>query len=127
MDGRFDVIALANPVQASALRTILPLTPPGKRIVVAAAYLGVSVWDIIGNCGRTRPSVYMSDRISSDVMVRLPRVLGVPFETVWDSEAMDDPGLLLRSLRSIGLTHDQKDTRNRRTQRDRLALCVSNG
>jgi hypothetical protein len=99
---------LANPTQASALSTILSLTPPRRRVIVAAAFLGVSVWDILRAAGMGRSTSYgytgpNRKHLPGQFMVQLPQVLGVSFAAIWDEEAMDWPSLVIQDLRGLGV------------------------
>jgi hypothetical protein len=116
------VTVLPNPVQADTLVSMLRLTPPRQRICVAAAYLGVALGDIFSASGMT-PSdrgYYANARsddksLPSAVMVRLARVLDVPFAVLWDEEALEAPVEVLRgfSYRKAGEKSDGKKSRRR--------------
>jgi hypothetical protein len=130
------VTVLANPVQADTLVSLLRLTPPRQRICVAAAYLGVALGDIFSASGMT-PSdrgYYANARsdeksLPSAVMVRLARVLAVPFAVLWDEEALEAPVELLRgfSYRKAGEKIDGTKTRRRNADAGGTRLRLAAG
>jgi hypothetical protein len=107
MDHSTDVVAIVNPVQAVSLCMILPETRPERRIPVAAAFLGITPGDVVKAAGMS-PELrlqYLGARrgrttgrgdLPSHFMVRLAKVLGVPFVTFWDDEALEQPRTVLR-------------------------------
>lgn len=91
---------LANPLQIEALAVMFALTPPTRRIAVAAAYLGMTptaVFDYAGITWRDCHNFRRRQRgdVPSHLLVRLARVLGVPFWSLWDDEALDIPSAVL--------------------------------
>lgn len=130
------VTVLANPVQADTLLVMLRLTPPRQRISVAAAYLGISLNEVFLASGMTATDrgYYANCRgaekdLPSAVMVRLARVLAVPFAVLWDEEALDAPVELLRgySYRKSGEKSDGTKTRRRRTDVGGTRLLLAAG
>jgi hypothetical protein len=105
------VTVLANPVQAETLAWMFHVTPPSRRLSVAAAFLGVYSAEIFRAAGMTDAdrTYYAHGRrrggrldLPSMVMLRLSRVLGVPFGVLWDDEALEAPILVLQAMSFAG-------------------------
>jgi hypothetical protein len=125
------VTVLANPVQAETLVWMLRATPPSRRLAVAAAYLGLYAADIFKAAGMNDGdrAYYAHGRrrggrldLPSMVMVRLARVLAVPFDVLWDDEALEAPMLVLQamSFAGTGVKHGKAKVYRRDGSGDRV-------
>jgi hypothetical protein len=118
------VTVLVNPVQADTLIWMMRVTPPYRRLAVSAAYLGVYVNEIFKAAGMNEADrqYYVHGRrrggrtdLPSMLMLRLSRVLAVPFEVLWDDEALEAPMRVLQtvSFAGAGVKHGKPKEVNR--------------
>jgi hypothetical protein len=121
------VDVLANPSQAADLITILRLTVPGRRLSAASVHLGVTLADVFTAAGMTpHDRNYYTYRrggarkdLPSMIMVRLARVIGVPFDVLWDDEALESPADVIRVFDHMGYGSKKNDAEDDSTRESR--------
>lgn len=128
------VTVLANPVQADTLTWMLPLTPPRRRISLAAAFLGTTAAEIFRAAGMTDAdrNYYTYRRggeradLPSMLLVRLAKVINVPFGVLWDEEALEAPAEVIRvaSYLGYGAKHEKTKRPAGTTRRGSLRLAA---